>query len=56
LYLYYPIFHCGYHCRGAYTAERLIFHDSFSEGYNLKRVFSKPSGKSVVAPIFCFLS
>ena len=25
----YPIFHCGLYCRAVYTAERLVFHDSF---------------------------
>ena len=29
LYSFYPIFHCGLYCRAVYTAERLVFHDSF---------------------------
>ena len=29
LYFFYPIFHCGLYCRAVYTAERLVFHDSF---------------------------
>ena len=41
LYFFYPIFHCGYYCREACTAERLIFHNYFFPSNLYKNAIQK---------------
>jgi hypothetical protein len=45
LYIFYPVFHCGLYCRAVYTAERLIFHDSFFHLTFMLRTPSKSQQK-----------